>query len=556
MSTDYKDKSNSNGKKGRRQRSLPSNVDAERFVLGSIQISAVDFVTVRHGLEIGDFSLETHQTIFRRMGDLSARGEKIDRITVASELTDRGELDSVGGFGYLVSLDDGLPQAPNVDAYIRIIKKKSKQRRLAHIGNAMSNHALLETDDPDTLAARMRQDLDAMQVQDGEVSAEEDADALEFPEIAWRGIFGDYRAAMLGTTEGSDVAHFCTIWATVAAILGRNVWMYAGDLVYPNVYINYFGPTGDKKTTCERRISACGLLEHSPDVRLIQAVASAEGLGRRMEGSRASLFFWEEFSQFLGQAKWDGSTLLEFVTQCFDCPPVFDKPNIKNPVHVVNPTPTILTASTPEWFWKRATPEDFLGGFGNRFAFFTGQKKPALPRPNIWDDDDIRRIKDRLKEIAAKERCCADFTAGARKTWDAFYIQFEDAKRSSLLRASTKRAHVYVRKLAMTYAALEGTLPQVTKEQLYAAIAVINYSVACTEALLDLRVGQMSRDTTVSELGDRILKHIEKYPGRRKRDVQQVLSKYGDAERFNRSLKSLEQADRIEVKDKRLFLSI
>jgi hypothetical protein len=111
-------------------------------------------------------------------------------------------------------------------------------------------------------ASSCRQDLEAMQSAKG--GSEEQLgpeDVPEFPEIAWRGLFADYRAAMQGTTEASDVAHFCTFWATAAAIQGRNVEMYGGDFVYPNVYINYYGPTGDKKTTAERRISACNLLE-------------------------------------------------------------------------------------------------------------------------------------------------------------------------------------------------------------------------------------------------------------------------------------------------------
>lgn len=36
-----------------------------------------------------------------------------------------------------------------------------------------------------------------------------DEDSLpDFPESAWRGAFADYREAMAGTTEASDVAHF------------------------------------------------------------------------------------------------------------------------------------------------------------------------------------------------------------------------------------------------------------------------------------------------------------------------------------------------------------
>ena len=85
------------------------------------------------------------------MGDLNKRGEKIDRITLANELTNRDQLDSVGGLSYLVSLDDGLPQAPNVDAYIRIIKDKAVRRRVIFGADALIKRALLQTEDTGTV---------------------------------------------------------------------------------------------------------------------------------------------------------------------------------------------------------------------------------------------------------------------------------------------------------------------------------------------------------------------------------------------------------------------
>ena len=95
------------------EKGLPTNIDAERFVLGSILLDDSNFIQVAGLLEAEDFSLEKHRRIFRRMGDLHERGERIDRITVANELMKHEQLESVDGLSYLVSLDDGLPQIPN-----------------------------------------------------------------------------------------------------------------------------------------------------------------------------------------------------------------------------------------------------------------------------------------------------------------------------------------------------------------------------------------------------------------------------------------------------------
>src|SRR5579864_1738017 len=98
-------------------RGLPANLDAERFVLGSIMMDDSVFIQAAGVIEPDDFSLEKHRRIFVRMKDLHERGEKVDRVTLANELLRHGELESCDGISYLVSLDDGLPQIYNLDSY-------------------------------------------------------------------------------------------------------------------------------------------------------------------------------------------------------------------------------------------------------------------------------------------------------------------------------------------------------------------------------------------------------------------------------------------------------
>src|ERR1700734_1191420 len=102
------------------EKGLPTNVDAERFVLGSILLDDSLYIQSAGTLEPDDFSLEKHRRIFKRMGELQDRGERIDRITVANELMKFNELEACDGLSYLVSLDDGLPQIPNLDSSLRI----------------------------------------------------------------------------------------------------------------------------------------------------------------------------------------------------------------------------------------------------------------------------------------------------------------------------------------------------------------------------------------------------------------------------------------------------
>ena len=130
------------------EKGLPTNVDAERFVLGSILLDDSLYIQAAGTLEADDFSLEKHRRIFQRMGGLQERNEKIDRITVANELMKYNELEACDGLSYLVSLDDGLPQIPNVDSYIRIVKDKAILRRIIFASQTMMNRALMGEEDP------------------------------------------------------------------------------------------------------------------------------------------------------------------------------------------------------------------------------------------------------------------------------------------------------------------------------------------------------------------------------------------------------------------------
>jgi hypothetical protein len=218
-----------------------------------------------------------------------------------------------------------------------------------------------------------------------EPNADSTTQSEPLPECVWRGIFGDYRTAMTGSTEASDVAHFAAIWSTIAAALGRSVYSYLGDHVYPNVYLSVFGASGDKKTTAMRRPMQHGLLADIPGLQVVRNVGTTEGLADalRADGQEqcVAYFFWEELSALLTRARWSGSTVLEFMTEAFDCPEEWGTAYRKNPIRIVRPTPTIIAGTTPEWFWKSAQPNDFYGGFGNRFLFLTGPKKPSDPEP-------------------------------------------------------------------------------------------------------------------------------------------------------------------------------
>jgi len=84
-------------------------------------------------LRAEDFSLDSHQRVYRCIVDLMATGRGVDSLTVQEELIRRRELDTIGGAAYLAFLTEGIPRNFNIESYVRIVKDKSLLRQLMSI---------------------------------------------------------------------------------------------------------------------------------------------------------------------------------------------------------------------------------------------------------------------------------------------------------------------------------------------------------------------------------------------------------------------------------------
>src|ERR1700682_2937613 len=141
------------------EKGLPANQDAERFVLGAILMDDALDIQVAGTLDPDDFSLEKHRRIYARMGALYARGERIDRVTLANEVVKLQQLESVDGLGYVVSLDEGLPALANLDSYVRIVKGKATLRRLIFASQATIQKCILGEEEPEQILASAEEGL-------------------------------------------------------------------------------------------------------------------------------------------------------------------------------------------------------------------------------------------------------------------------------------------------------------------------------------------------------------------------------------------------------------
>ena len=116
------------------ERVPPQDMSAEQSVLGSMLLNK-DAIAESLALVKGhDFYRPAHESIFEAILDLFGRGEPADAITVADELTKRGDLSRVGGASYLHELVQSVPTAANASYYAEIVHERAVLRRLVEAG--------------------------------------------------------------------------------------------------------------------------------------------------------------------------------------------------------------------------------------------------------------------------------------------------------------------------------------------------------------------------------------------------------------------------------------
>ncbi len=132
-------------------RALPSNIEAERSILGAILLDNQTINQAAEMLRRDDFFLDSHRRIYDKMLYLMEQGRAIDPITLQDSLKQAGDLDLIGGAAFIGALIDGVPRFSNIFEYCHIVKGKSITRKLITTSNQIMNRCFDAEDEPDVL---------------------------------------------------------------------------------------------------------------------------------------------------------------------------------------------------------------------------------------------------------------------------------------------------------------------------------------------------------------------------------------------------------------------
>jgi replicative DNA helicase len=131
----------------------PQSPEAERSVLGSMlrDNTVIDDINTRLRLRADQFYADAHQKIFDAILSLYERPSPVDLVTLAEELKQRGQIEDVGGYGYLGELWDAAPTAANAVYYAQIVRDRAVVRTLIQAGTEILRDAYDQAQPADEL---------------------------------------------------------------------------------------------------------------------------------------------------------------------------------------------------------------------------------------------------------------------------------------------------------------------------------------------------------------------------------------------------------------------
>lgn len=128
---------------------IPHSSDAEQALLG-LMLSYSETVSraYEESLQPSDFFIDANKRVFHSISKLYDERKPIDLTSVITRLSERSELDLVGGADYIMKLSDLAVSNVNAEYYINTIKEKALLRKLMDVSEQIKNRCVEGQENP------------------------------------------------------------------------------------------------------------------------------------------------------------------------------------------------------------------------------------------------------------------------------------------------------------------------------------------------------------------------------------------------------------------------
>jgi len=124
---------------------MPHSTDAEKAVLGAMILDAEQVEQVLGVCKPEQFFHERHRLLFEAIVELYEKNHAIDFTTLTAEMRRRGQLELIGGPGYIIGLEQFVFSTANAPDHARIVLQKFQLRKLIEITEDIKHQAQTES---------------------------------------------------------------------------------------------------------------------------------------------------------------------------------------------------------------------------------------------------------------------------------------------------------------------------------------------------------------------------------------------------------------------------
>lgn len=333
---------------------------------------------------------------------------------------------------------------------------------------------------------------------------------------AFYGVTGDIVQALEPHTEADPAALLVMTLAACGAVIGRAPHYVADGARHGvNLFACIVGDSSKaRKGTAWARVKSIVTPAADDDFerRIEKGLSSGEGLISLVRdpaendeddagvADKRLLIVQSEFSSPLKVMRREGNTLSVVIREAWDGERL--RTATKNsPLVATDPHIAIIGHITREELARSISDTEASNGFGNRFLWVAARRSKCLPHGGNLDGQTVEILVSKLRDAFAfgRRNLRYHFDEPAAKAWENIYPELSEGK-PGLLGAMINRAEGQVIRLAMLYAALDGSNGEIRAEHLKAALAVWEYCEHSARWVFGERLGDPVADTILEAL--------------------------------------------------------
>lgn len=115
-------------------RTPPANIEAEQALLGCIILTPDVLDLIADWMPVEAFFTRQHQNIYLACLELREKGEVADLFRLIDWLTEKNQIEQLGGINYVTSLVNQTVSSVNFDRYAKLVYEKYLRRQIIKLG--------------------------------------------------------------------------------------------------------------------------------------------------------------------------------------------------------------------------------------------------------------------------------------------------------------------------------------------------------------------------------------------------------------------------------------